>query len=44
MKINKDSLMAIRLTAKQYKKIKEIAMNKKMTVSQLIREQIDQMK
>jgi len=44
MKMNKDSVMTIRLTTEQCKKIKKIAKAKQMTVSQLIREQIDRMK
>lgn len=44
MKINKDSVLTIRLTTEQNKKVKQMAMAKQITLSQLIREQIDQMK
>lgn len=43
MKINKDSVLTIRLTTEQNKKVKQIAMAKQITLSQLIREQIDRM-
>lgn len=44
MKINKDSVLVIRLTTEQNKKVKQMAMAKQITLSQLIREQIDRMK